>query len=56
MEERNISISSGNQKNFLKSLGTPVTKKTCLRGALKLMDLPLTGDFYKFKKIAFGVS
>ena len=53
MKERNISISSGNQKKFLESLGTPITKKTCLRGALKLMDVPLSGGFNKFKSVAF---
>jgi energy-coupling factor transporter ATP-binding protein EcfA2 len=53
MKERNISISSGNQKKFLENLGTPITKKTCLRGALKLMDLPLSGGFNKFKSVAF---
>ncbi len=54
MGEKKISISSGNQKKFLEGLGTPINKKTCLRGAIKLLDLPLTEDFIKFKKAAFG--
>ena len=54
MKEKRIFISSGNQKKFLESLGTPITKKTCLRGALKLLDQPLSGDFNKFKNFAFG--
>jgi hypothetical protein len=56
MKERNISISSGNQKKFLESLGTPITKKTCLRGAIKLLDLPLTREFLDFKAIAFSAN
>lgn len=54
MKEKKIFISSGNQKKFLESLGTPITKKTCLRGALKLLDQPLSGNFNKFKNFAFG--
>jgi hypothetical protein len=54
MGDKKISISSGNQKKFLEGLGTPINKKTCLRGAIKLLDLPLTEEFIKFKKVAFG--
>lgn len=53
MKSKKIPISSGNQKKFLESMGSPVTKKTCLRGAIRLLDLPIEGNFLKFRQIAF---
>lgn len=54
MNDEKIKVTSGSQKSFLKKLGTPITKGTCRRAAIELLDRPLSDQFLKFKEIAFG--
>lgn len=55
MRKAGIWITSKSQKEFLRSKGTPVDKKSCAAGARALLDKPLSGDFKLLRFVAFGI-